>query len=912
MGNNHTVTYDGTSYFVDGKRIWLSCGEMHYFRTPAALWKDRLLKAKRAGLNCISTYMPWNMHETEEGVFDFSGDLDVGAFIRLAGELGLFIILRPGPYICSEWDFGGYPAWLSVKEGILYRTNEPTYSYYYKRYFARALPPLAELDATRGGNIILIQNENEHHMPEIPGRLDYFHDIDQAFREAGFRIPIINCNRFVDRESTGTIECVNTWDDPVGDLLYMRQHQPEAPLLVTEFWSGGLDSWGRGHVNKPVKDVVRKSIEILGCGSQNTYYMWHGGTNFAFWGGRLQYEPFFHIITSYDMDSPLAEGGELTPKYYGTKLVTTLASSMGNFFADKRIYPEEITEQRGVTFLPIRNGDGGWITATRGDHTEKKSAGVTLPDGTVLPVSLDPYGAAIIPFGLQLTDAAFLDYTNLMPFGWFPNMLVLHGPEQWEAVVRINGTDLRAPVPAGSEPEIHYFEDLIVVIMSTALAERTWQLEMDGTLIIGPAYIGADRNDIHLDAGATSYCEIQPDGSLLRHETGEQPHRPELLLTLDDWKCIDQCSEPLGDAAEWAPLVGPTGLTELGALYGYGWYKMELESEHERDLNIRLPQCEDRVLLYVNGRKIGVWGYGEGATLEGIPVHLQAGTNMIVALADNLGRMTHSWKVGEPKGIIDHLFASDPITLTGPEWRETEFDPGWIPSLPGHLNQNHRTPELAAMNLMTAVYTFTLAEPKTVQLLFTVEHPVLVKCNGSFVGFYENPGRGFGDVLIPAELLQDHNRIELLLWGDVKESALDSLRAFVLGDAITAQARWSFSPWRVPQAALPLGHAGQGFPAWYRTDFGELAIPGPVYLRISSSWKGQIYFNGHNVGRYWNVPPQQDYYLPECWFQAHNTLLLFDENGQAPAGAAIVSKKEWKKTNLYEQPLDVVPAERQG
>ncbi|MCD9025699.1 beta-galactosidase [Cohnella silvisoli] len=909
-GNKHEVVYDDTSYIIDGKRIWLACGEMHYFRTPAALWKDRLLKAKRAGLNCVSTYMPWNMHETSEGEFDFSGDLDVEAFIRLAGELGLYIILRPGPYICSEWDFGGYPAWLSSKEGILYRTNEPTYSIYYKRYFARALPPLAALDATRGGNIILIQNENEHHMPEIPGRLSYFHDIDQAFREAGFRIPIINCNRFVDSEPTGTIECVNTWDDPIGDLLYMRRHQPHAPLLVTEFWSGGLDSWGRGHVTKPVRDVVRKSIEILGCGSQNTYYMWHGGTNFAFWGGRLQYEPFFHIITSYDMDSPLAEGGELTPKYYGTKLVTTLASSMGAFFADKRIHPEEVTVQEGITVLPIKGGGGGWITATRGERDDAKEIGVSMPDGTALLVSLEPYGAVIVPYGLQLTDSAYLNYTNLMPFGWFPNMLVLHGPPEWDTVVCINGTEFRDVVPSGDVPEIHRIDDLTVIILSTELAEHTWWL--DGSLIVGAAYVGADYNDIRLGAGIISYSEIRADGSLLRHVIGERPDKSELLLTLDEWKCIERCSEPFGNAAEWMPIEGPTGLTELNILYGYGWYKIEFETESPRKLNVRLPHSEDRIILYANGQAVGVWGYGEGATLEGIPLQLQKGANTIVALADNLGRMTHSWKIGEPKGIVNHLFESHEITMEGPEWREGVFDRSWIPEMPGHLNQNHRIPELELMRLSVAEYTLDLATPQPVQLMFTVEHPVMVKCNGTFIGFYENPGRGFGDVLIPASLLDNHNRIEILLWGEANGDALDSLKVYVLADALTTQAKWSFSPWLEPQSTLAVDHTGDGFPAWYRADFSEWPRTGPAYLRLNHGWKGQIFFNGHNVGRYWNVPPQQDYYLPECWFQPNNTLLLFDESGQIPTGAVIVSTSEWRRKEQYEKPLDVVPTEQRA
>lgn len=904
-GNEFEVGYDATSYRIGGKRIWLASGEIHYFRTPAALWKDRLLKARRAGLNCISTYIAWNAHEPNEGEFDFSGDLDIGAFVRTAGELGLFVILRPGPYICSEWDFGGFPAWLTREEGILYRTNDERYTHFYRRFFREALPPLARLDASRGGNIVLIQNENEHFMSGIPGRTDYFRDIDASFREAGFRIPIVHCNRFAGGEPSGAIECVNTWDDPVGDLRHMRELQPRAPLLVTEFWCGGLDSWGRGRGTKSTREVVRKSIEILGCGAQNNYYMWHGGTNFAFWGGRLQYDPFFHMITSYDLDSPLGEGGELTPKYYGTKLVTTLASSMGASFADQRWKGTGVTAE-GATVLETssESGEGAWYTVSAPAGASLREATLPLPGGAELLVPLEPYGAAIVPYGLRIGDRHRLDYANVMPLGRFGNLLVLHGPAHAEAVFSVDGRRRSQRIPDAPQPLCFRFEACCVVLMNTRTAERSWWV--DDALIVGPEYVGEGPGGIAASAGGERYCMLDKDGVLTWVTAPSSASRPNVLARMDRWTLVSVCGEP-ADVERFVPVEGPTDLTMLGIYYGYGWYRMAFRSQEERNVLLRLPLCEDRITLFVNGAPAGVWGYGPGASTEGVPAALRAGENVVVAFAENLGRMTHSWRIGEPKGIVRHLYDSKRVEFTSPEWSAAAFEPEMIPSLPGHLNQDHRLPDFATMPLRRAVLAFESDEVSDIHLTFAVDHPVLVRCNGHDIGLFENPGKGYGDVVIAGSKLTRDNRLELFLWGDVQEEqALRSLRMFALTTPLTADAAWSFAPWRRPEKDDPEATAADGRPAWYRAEFGEADASGPTYLRLGEGWKGQIYFNGRHVGRYWNIAPQQDYYIPECWYESRNTLLLFDERGIAPEGAEIVVRREWTAEREADPALDVV------
>ena len=251
-----SVTYDDRSFLVDGQRVWLVSGSVHYFRTPAALWRDRLLKAKRAGLNCISTYVAWNFHEPTEGDWCLEGDRDVEAFVQLAEELGLYVILRPGPYICAEWDFGGLPGWLAAKSGIAYRTNNAAYTHYYDKYFRNILPRLTEHQVTQGGNIILIQNENEYTFTTMPERLSYLQFISQLFRRSGFDIPIITCNLLSDPPVPEAIECINTWDQGIQQAKHLHLRQPAMPLLVTEFHSGWFDTWGQEHQRRDPQEVA--------------------------------------------------------------------------------------------------------------------------------------------------------------------------------------------------------------------------------------------------------------------------------------------------------------------------------------------------------------------------------------------------------------------------------------------------------------------------------------------------------------------------------------------------------------------------------------------------------------------------------------------------------------------------------
>ncbi len=901
------VSYDQYSYRINDRRIWLTSGELHYFRVPAGLWRDRLYKAKRAGLNCISTYMAWNFHEPEEGQFDFSGDKDIEAFIRLAGEVGLYVILRPGPYICSEWDFGGFPAWLAGKAGIQYRTDNAIYTFYYKRFFMRILPELARMDAAHGGNIILVQNENEHLMPCVPGRTSYFADINRCFEESGFQVPVINCNRlFEGKTEAGNVECVNTWEDPAGDIARMRSVQPDAPILVTELWCGGLDSWGRQHQTKHPLDVARKVMEILGSGGQVNYYMWHGGTNFGFWGGRLQYDPFYHIITSYDLDSPLAEGGEPTEKYYATKIVNMLSDSMGAFFAGKKTEIKQMQGMEGIKGWKLSGTEGEWMTFTNGGDTCLTSTHMELEEGCGLEISLEPFGAVILPVNVQLTRRQVVNYANLMPLGFFGEcILVFHGPVGWHAKICINGTEKRETVSGGCSPKAMDFDGLTVLIVNTDLAGRCWWL--DNKLVIGPEYVGETEADIRLPEMDEGFYEMNIFDRVLCGRKSNTKNADADLPELKDWSLVNVCREPAGEGLEWVRTDGPSEMSALGVNYGYCWYRLTIDVEDEQQYGLFPVESCDRLAIYLNGRYIGTWGHGPGAVRTPLPALLRKGRNTLTMLADNLGRFSHSWRMGEKKGVYGHIYHAVPLVSSKPVIKAGgEFKSSLIPSLPGHLNEDDHLAELVNQRLWTGSIEFSLDVPVPVYGVYCGNYSVLVLCNGEAVGFYENPGQGFADFILKEQLKAGKNRVDFLMWGDVRPDALNTLTFHALLSNLSKEGLWEFKPWEYPAERRDDCRGMPGNPAWFETRFKSEKPAGPIYLKIHPSRKGQIFFNGRNAGRYWNVGPQDSYYLPECWFKEENELRIFDEKGIPPEGAMLVKERRWDGREGVSAQLDVL------
>ena len=875
------VTFDDRSFLVGGNRIWLVSGSVHYFRTPAALWPDRLLKAKRAGLNCISTYMAWNFHEPLEGQWELTGDQDIASFVRMAGDMGLYVILRPGPYICAEWDFGGLPAWLTAKQGISFRTNNAAYTHYYDKYLAKVLPRLAELQVSRGGNIIAIQNENEYFMTTVPDRMEYLEFINRLFQRSGFDVPIINCNLFSDPPVPDNIECVNGYDRVVRDLKRMRLRQGDAPLLVTEFWCGWYDRWGGEHQMRSAADVARKALECLGCGAQYNYYMWHGGTNFGFWGGHQGPTGDTYQTTSYDFDAPLAEGGGLTEKYYFTRLVNMLARHMGRFFAASKMDPPGVSIHEQASVMNISGSLGRWAIVTSGGQNDLESARISLPDGTTLTVPLQPLGATAVPVGLVLSVQHTLDYANLMPLGFFGRkILVLHAPAGWAGRLSINGEEIQCKVPAGKEPQIIEHQELLVVIVNSDLAMRTWLV--DETLLFGPDYVGETLEDVKCRPGTKQYTLLTFDGQVKHKKLKAAPAKKPPTPKLSPWERIAVCTEPVSDKLQWRKIDRPRDVDRLGLHYGYVWYRLQIEQERARSRRLFFPDCEDRATVYLNGDLVGVWGRGPNATRSPMPANFKRGTNVLTLLVDNLGRRNFGARLGELKGLFGHVYDAKCLRTVRFKLKPSEgFSRRIVPRQLGYLAKT-----LEKLPMWEATADIQLSKVVPIHLSFShLPCHLAVLCNDRVAGFFPGTEDNCGDVTLGAELKVRKNQIKLLLWGQVQADDLQHLQLHMLNEPVSAKAKWSVRPWKLPEPGGLI--VGKDRPAWYAASFKYAGGDNPLFIHIIGAKKGQVFLNGHNIGRFWNVGPQQYYYLPECWLADKNELLLFEEQGNIPRRSSL-------------------------
>lgn len=307
-------------FLLNGRPHQIMSGEMHYPRIPRAYWRDRLIKARAMGLNTVCTYVFWNAHEPQPGTFDFSGNLDVASFVREAHAVGLQVIIRPGPYVCSEWDLGGLPSWLLKESDIKLRCGDPRYERAAGRYLRRLAQELAPLQIDRGGPIIMFQVENEY--GSYGNDVEHLRFVHNTMRAAGLTVPFFTSDGPADHLlAAGTLPdvlpVVNFGGGPKEAFATLERFRPGIPQMTGEFWCGwfthwGDSVWGRSNTARQA-DELRWMVEN---GKSFNLYMFHGGTNFGWTAGAnfgRTYEP---DVTSYDYDAPLDERGEPTPKYH--------------------------------------------------------------------------------------------------------------------------------------------------------------------------------------------------------------------------------------------------------------------------------------------------------------------------------------------------------------------------------------------------------------------------------------------------------------------------------------------------------------------------------------------------------------------------------------------------------------------
>jgi Glycosyl hydrolases family 35/Beta-galactosidase jelly roll domain len=923
------VTYDRSSFLINGERVFLTSGSIHPFRVPRALWHDRLEKARNAGLNAIQFYVAWNWHETEPGKFDFKGERDLDHFMTLAIDLGLYLVARPGPYICAEWEFGGFPPWLMQIAGIQLRHYDPLYLRYVDRYFEQVLPLIAkhqidrpELQKRRdgkSGGVIMVQAENELNLVSPGDAHPYMQHLIDLYRRMGITVPIITC----EGGTSDSIECVNS-HTPADRFARYRKMQPTAPLHCTEFWSGWYGTWDRpdSRSQRTPAQVERETWRILAHGGAGyNYYMWHGGTNFG-------YTTMYLNTTSYDYGAPLGEAGGLWDKHHRCRRVSLFAQTFADILTTAQ--PGDFSDMErdltlGVHFFQRVSPQGNIVFI---ENPRPERIGVYLyingisQDLFVAGESVRPV-VYNVPLGndgeglLALCTAGVLgrwtaeDVTQLVVYG---------GPGvSNRAIVALH-------VPADSPPKIE--GDLTA----------TWR-ETERPM-----------NDL---TARSAYNPDNPD-----HVDGESlpPHlkamdAPYAALTDDDAEetLIERASQT---QATPEPAYAPGGMLIFTIAFGdVPQIAAFVVNGHTYRLLALPTSLADRT-WWAGGRKAnGKTGEENNSVFSLLPSALFIGANTVQTSSNGVLRLglreedERLWRY--ENGLLEGVSSPSTVTLSDPpaltNWAYCdgaleslpEYDDSWAEGMYAPTNRVLLDAQPGYAWYRTI---FDSAAERATTLTFTAfADRILIFLNGEWIADTVPPAEervADPSLTVSVKLKAGRNVLAVLTdnLGHVKGEwqfrgrpmAQDKKGLFgdVLLDFSTKLHNWRFLPGLTlergpegrsrkadvvfqPQKPLSIdawnwqpAQTMQTLPAskrlrWYRATFSlspkELTFAGrELLLDLTGLHKGVVWVNGTNLGRYWTTNGHTRAYVPKCWLANTNTLLLFEETDATPFGTRLV------------------------
>lgn len=898
------VTYDGRSFMLDGRRVWIVGGSVHYARLPRSEWAGRIAAAKQAGLNAIETPAVWSRHEPRPGKFDFEGDNDLRHFVQLVGEAGMNVILRTGPFVGSGYDAGGLPAWLLAKEGVEPRRGNGPFLEACSRYITALVGQVKDLQVDspgKGGPILLVQNEHGWTCGDDTQAAAYLGELLRYLREAGVTVPVINANGLW-QSVEGEIECWSGAEDLLSITRQLSEVHPRAPRLIADLRLGDPMVWGQDEPEPLNADAaVRSAAEALAGAAQFVLNPFAGGQTFGFGGGRMPHSMDGYITTRHDHGALVKADGEHTPAYSVLRRLTMFASRFGRVLAhlepDDRPVVLEPSMSGGVTVVPIRGTQGSVVFLFGQKGKRGKAAPVStllLPDGTSLDVPIGTCGTSWCVFDVLLGGRATLDFCSLCAFATVGSTLVCFGPSGSVGLVSINGSPLEVTVPGGKTPEIIEHEGVQVVVASEE------QLDIvqicDDCVCVGATGFDESGGPIAA-AGNKKYTRVGADGKVevLKAKTNAKRPVPSRALATD-WEFAGTAEYVDGSSARYAAIAGPADLGELGAPYGYGWYRMRFRSQTPKRVKIASPKSADRLSVFLDTEPVGMFGRGPGASGE-LTIQLKKTDHTMVVLAENLGRPAGGQDLKPPKGLCD-------------DWYElTAFRAGRskiVESAPVEL-LSYRVP-------LWEVRRGDVTHPQRVSWSFIHRRksPIFVRMgdvavrglvllNEKPVHFFE-PGADNDLVFDQDTLNRGNNTLELAIAADsVSEADVANVLAemskntnfFEGKDTLGGKLDWAFAQWEMPNPTAydPVGSTPPQGPTWFRTEFETPEADRNVALTIAGLSKGQFYLNGRHVGRYFvasegkAVPPQHEYLLPRSWLVSEgvNELVLFDEHGGDPA-----------------------------
>ena len=944
-----SIDFDGHGFLVRGKRTFLVSGSLHFARLPRAQWRDMLLKFRRAGYNTVQTYVFWNWQEPKEGQWDFSGDHDLGAFLKLVKQMGMYATVRVGPYCCAEWDSGGYPVWLRFKPGLKVRQDNPQFMAEAGKWYAKILPIVAANQINRGGAVILVQMENEHNDAwgtDMPN--SYFHKLHDIAVRYGVEVPWF-------------FSGLHHGADPAGDTPWDNAGRT-SPWYSTEFWAGWIGRHGPPDAGQ-LRAIERGDWKIQAYGGNGyNHYMLYGGTNFDSYNNDED-------SSSYDYGAAISQGGGLRTLYYRDKRAALFATS----------FPEILENSRDATkqYADAATGSGVRVTARQSpagtilyldnngtapvDTQVKGAAGalypsegpLTLDPGEIMPVVMN---YAVVP-GIKLTVGA----SRLLGIARQGNTttLVAYGAAGSHGLLVFdlaggNPVNVQMTFPASGPNEYRLSaggQTLRVLAMNTPLADRTWFVEASGQtyVVVGPDYVGetALQNGklvVSTEMADHPVLEDPTDGKVWVYGVGptatldtgirkEAQIRSAPYTPLTDWQMHPgdaEASTRFPDDA-WRADNDPLQMGADGDDSAYAWYRTALNIPQAGGYTLHFADVGDWLRVFIDGAPAGastVKTRGANPVSANIPVTLSPGRHTLAVLTSQYGRD----KLFGYLGPIDQIAAkglNGPVTLRqGTEvaqgrpitqWRARLDNQGkadadqitapaldtgggdWQDAAIGQDFFGHK-PGLAwyrtDLGADTAPYHTLHFE--------SVDDNGTVYLNGKRLAHHEGYADAFDVSLDAAWNPAGPNVLAVLV---ENTDGAGGINGTVTLDASRTADGTPITGWRMRggvtglaakewQALVP---TATSHPTFYRATFTyHLGATGPhpvLRATFAGLSRGFFYLNGRNLGRYPEKSPATSIYLPDSYLKdGRNTLAIFDEEGKPPTQVALVPDEEASHT----------------
>jgi len=842
------VSYDGNSLIIDGQRQWLMSGSMHFFRVPPEEWADRLDQYGDALLNCVEIYLPWNLLEPMPGHFEFTGLCDLERFLELCRERRLFVLLRPGPYICAEWDLGGLPAWL-IEEGVSLRGPDPVYLRHVERYFNEVFRRIGHYQRTESadGPIILAQVENEFWMSHPEG-LRHLDEIRRLLLAAGASVPLTDCNMLYN--TPPTLHTINGgWNYPA-NFQRMRREFPDQPLLATEFHCGWFTTTVRGPSDGQLveRGIFRDTLRYVARGVMLNRYMFIGGTNFGNWGARTAAGEF--VTASYDFLAPVTEGGGRSEKYYYARL----ANRIERLFADQlaqsprpceavyiHAHPHAITRQTPA-------GDLVFIFKTIDNEPEQEC----------VPLIFGIWRRCTARFTREIT-------ARVMPvaFTIAPDVQVDFCEPQLFHIRECDGVcELFLYDSAGQTAELS-INNLTRLIEFPGPEGEPVTMNWDNRIRLRLFNLQQALRFTPAETAAGFQFEAKP----------EPPPAPEVRWR--PWRGIG--FDPKANGSAPAPVAGFASLGKLGAPYDQGIFAFHRHLSAPVTAHLYLRDLHDRAHIFVNGRLAGTLGMDTAATCQPLPVSFEPGANKIWILLGNWGHDTDCHGHSEGKGFAGAPCLVKPVA---PEWSEA----------PAMSLQRRDIKDWLSANMMQNAHIdlderFTLHPWKMRLPLATSLHVAIPSQAAPFFVFLDgqlahvSTGRGWS-----IDIERSHTTLKIAFIRPDLRAAFAYDRVVVAANPTPlAPSELHFAPLARPNPAAT-NPVVSNQPAWFVGGFHLATIPvRGLLLDLASLSRGRVWLNGRLLARYWIPSPQTRYWIPASWLAQANDLVLFDEEGRSPA-----------------------------